>query len=420
MVETSPVKTRAKSYVSAYLIIIFFIASFGIGILVGRGWTIKQQLVGGNTANGIEKILNIDRTVNKSDADFNQFWQVWDKIKSQYVSSTADETTMLYGAIQGLVGSLGDPYSLFFPPKEAEDFAKDLTGELEGIGAEIGIKENQLMVIAPLPDSPAEKAGLKAGDKILTINNESTVGMDVNMAVSKIRGKAKTKVTLAILREGKDKPEDVVVTRAKIIVPSVLFSMKPNNIAYVRVMQFNEDTKKQFSKYVKEIKSKNASGIILDLRNNPGGYLDTAIDMASYWVTEGPIVSEKGRNGISNEHKTSGSHPLNGIKTIVLVNKGSASASEIVAGALQDTKNAILIGEQTFGKGSVQDLEPFPDGSALKLTIAEWYTPNGKNINKEGIKPNIEIKEDWEKEKVGEDIVLQSALDLFVSSTFKW
>ncbi len=417
--EASPIKTRAKNYVGIYLIVIFFLAAFGIGILVGKALAIKKQLTA-NSAPNVETIINVDRTVNKSDLDFNQFWQVWDKIKTKYVSSTADETTMLYGAIQGLVGSLGDPYSLYFTPSGAEEFAKDLTGELEGIGAEIGIKDDQLMVIAPLPDSPAEKAGLKPGDKILTINDESTAGMDVNTAVSKIRGKAKTKVTLAILREGSSKPQDIVVTRAKIIVPSVMFSMKSDEIAYLRVMQFNEDTKKQFSKYVKEIKSKSVQGIILDLRNNPGGYLDTAIDMGSYWVTDGPIVSEKGRNGISNEHKTSGSHPLSGIKTIVLVNKGSASASEIVAGALQDTKNAILIGEQTFGKGSVQDLEPFADGSALKLTIAEWFTPNGKNINKEGIKPNIEVKEDWEKEKVGEDFVLDAALDLFASSTFKW
>jgi carboxyl-terminal processing protease len=417
--DPSPVKTRAKSYVGAYLIVIFFIISFGIGILVGKAWTIQKQLTANSSAS-IEKILNIDRTVNKSDVDFDQFWQVWDKIKTKYVSSTADETTMLYGAIQGLVGSLGDPYSLYFTPTAAEEFAKDLTGELEGIGAEIGIKENQLMVIAPLPNSPAEKAGLKPGDKILTINDESTAGMDVMTAVSKIRGKAKTQVTLAILRDGSNKPEDVVVTRAKIIVPSIMFSFKSGNIAYLRVMQFNEDTKKQFSKYVKEIKSKKANGIILDLRNNPGGYLDTAIDMASYWVTDGPVVSEKGKNGINIEHKTSGSHPLAGIKTIVLVNKGSASASEIVAGALQDTNNAVLIGEQTFGKGSVQDLEPFPDGSALKLTIAEWFTPSGKNINKEGVKPDIEVKEDWENEKVGEDVVLDAALDLFASSTFKW
>jgi carboxyl-terminal processing protease len=420
MLDTSPVKNRAKTYAGTYLIIIFFIFSFGIGVSVGHTWNVKNQLTTVSSSADVANILNPDRLVNKSNVEFDQFWQVWDKIKNKYVKQSSDETKMLYGAIQGLVGSLGDPYSLYFPPKEADEFAKDLSGELEGIGAEIGVKDDQLMVVAPLPDSPAEKSGLRPGDKILAIDTSTTAGMDVNTAVTKIRGKANTKVTLTIIRTGQTKSQDVVITRLKIIIPSVLFSFKPNNVAYLRIMQFNEDTKKLFSKYVKEIKSKPTTGIILDLRNNPGGYLDTAIDMASYWVTDGAVVSEKGRNGINNEHKTSGPHLLSGIKTVVLVNKGSASASEIVAGALQDTKKGVLLGEQTFGKGSVQDLEQFPDGSALKLTIAEWYTPNGKNINKEGIKPNIEMKEDWEKEKIGEDLVLNAALNLFASTTFKW
>lgn len=418
--EISPVKDRAKKYIGTYLIIIFFIASFGMGIFIGRTWDVRNQLRGVSNATAIEKILNLDRSANRSSADFNQFWDVWDKIQSSYVKESVSETDMLYGAISGLVGSLGDPYSLYFPPKEADQFAKDLSGELEGIGAEIGIKEEQLMVISPLPDSPAEKADLKAGDKILAIDKESSFGMDVNTAVSKIRGKAGTSVVLTISREGQKDSQEITITRSKIIIPSIIFSYKPNGIAYLRVMQFNEDTKKKMSKYVKEINSKPTKGIILDLRNNPGGYLDTAIDMASYWITDGPVVKEKGRNGLDVQHNTSGAHPLANIKTIVLVNKGSASASEIVAGALQDTKKGILLGEQTFGKGSVQDLQDFADGSALKLTIAEWFTPNGKNINKEGIKPNIEMKEDWEKEKVGEDVILDAALELFASSTFKW
>lgn len=420
MLDTSPVKNRAKKYVGTYLIVIFFILSFGIGVSVGRTWNVKNQITGATTSPTIASILNLDRSVNKSDADFEQFWQVWDKIKTKYVKQSSDETAMLYGAIQGLVGSLGDPYSLYFAPKEADEFAKDLSGELEGIGAEIGIKEAQLTVVSPLPDSPAEKAGLRPGDKILAIDTTSTAGMDVGTAVSKIRGKANTKVTLTIIRDGQTKSQDVVITRSKIIIPSIIFSFKENNVAYLRVMQFNEDTKKKLSKYAKEITNKKASGIILDLRNNPGGYLDTAIDMASYWVTEGSVVSEKGRSGINNEHKTSGTHPLSEIRTAVLVNRGSASASEIVAGALQDTKKGIVLGEQTYGKGSVQDLETFADGSALKLTIAEWFTPSGKNINKEGIKPDIEMKEDWEKEKIGQDLILEAALELLASTTFKW
>src|SRR3989339_1492658 len=415
MPDISPVKIRAKKYAGVYLAVILFIISFGSGVLIGKTWHIKKQLTASSGGVEMERILNLKRSTNNSSVEFDQFWDVWDKIKTKYVKQPVQDVDMFYGAVQGLVSSLGDPYSLYFPPKEAEQFAKDLSGELEGIGAEIGVKEEQLVVVSPLPDSPAEKAGLRPGDKILFIDKESSFGMDVGTAVSKIRGKANTQVVLTIARDGVKDAKEITITRLKITIPAILFSSKPNDIAYLRVMQFNDETTRELNKYIKQIKSRQTKGIILDLRNNPGGYLDTSIEMASQWITSGVVVSEKGRAGISNEHKTFGSHPLSDIRTVVLVNKGSASASEIVAGALQDTKKGVLIGEQTYGKGSVQDLETFPDGSALKLTIAEWFTPNGKNINKEGIKPDIEIKEDWENEKVGEDAVLDAALNLFAS-----
>lgn len=418
--DISPIKLRAKKYAGVYLSVILFIISFGMGVIVGKVWYVQKQITNDKGNVQIDKVLNLNRAINHSSLDFNQFWDIWDKVKSKYVKQPVKDVDMFYGAIQGLVMSLGDPYSLYFPPKAAEDFAKDLSGELEGIGAEIGVKNNQLLVVAPLPDSPAAKAGLRPGDKILDIDKESTFGMDVSTAVSKIRGKAGTKVVLTISRDGLSKTSEITITRLKINVPSVLFSVKPNNIAYLRIMQFNDDTTGELNRYIKQIQARRVKGIILDLRNNPGGYLDAAVDMASEWVTIGPVVSEKGMDGLNNEHTTEGPHFLAGIKTIVLVNKGSASASEIVAGALQDSKQAILIGEQTFGKGSVQDFETFPDGSALKLTVAEWFTPSGRNINKEGIKPDIEIKEDWEREKVGEDAVLSKALELVASSTAKW
>lgn len=415
--DTSPIKLRAKKYAGVYLSVILFIISFGMGVVVGKTWYVKKQISGADGSVQLDKVLNLNRSLNRSSLDFSQFWDVWDKVKTKYVKQPITEQDMFYGAIQGMVGALGDPYSMYFPPQAAEDFAKDLSGELEGIGAEIGIKNNQLVVVAPLPDSPAEKAGLRPGDKILDIDKESTFGMDVNTAVSKIRGKANTKVVLTITRDGLTKATEITITRLKINVPSVLFSVKPNNIAYLRVMQFNGDTTPQLNKYIKQIQSRGSKGIVLDLRNNPGGYLSAAIEMASEWVTSGVVVSEKGMDGQSSEHETLAPHLLSGIKTIVLVNKGSASASEIVAGALQDTKNAILIGEQTFGKGSVQDFETFPDGSALKLTVAEWFTPNGRNINKDGIKPDIEIKQDWANEKIGEDIILNKALELILASS---
>ncbi len=406
-----PTQQRAHKYVSVYLSIILFVIAFGLGILAGHSLYAKPASsfsVASDT-----KQLIIDRAKNNDTVDFNQFWQVWDKVKAKYVKQGINETEMFYGAVQGMVASLGDPYSVYMPPTDAENFARDLSGELEGIGAEIGVKNEQLLVITPLPETPAEKAGLKPGDKILAIDDEITLGMDVNTAVSKIRGEGGTQVILTITRDGDVEPQQITITREKIIVPSVLFNWTDENIAYLRIMQFNDDTTPILDKCITQIvKNKSVKGIVLDLRNNPGGYLETAIEMASKWVDNGIIVSEKGRNGSGQNHQSMGKHPLSGIRTVVLVNGGSASASEIVAGALQDNNKAKVVGEKTFGKGSVQDFEILPDGSALKLTVAEWYTPNGKNINKEGITPDIVVEEDWDKEKVGEDSVLKKGIEI--------
>jgi carboxyl-terminal processing protease len=420
--DLSPSQVRVKKYVGIYFSIILFIVAFGAGVVVDKFWFVRQSITNNDGNVEITKVINLNRSLNKSNTvDFKQFWDVWDKIKAKYVNQPVKDTDLFYGALQGMVSALDDPYSIYLEPKTAYEFAKDLSGELEGVGAEIGIKENQLIVVSPLPDSPAEKAGLRPGDKILLIDKENTFGMDIITAVKKIRGKAGTEVALTIVREGVDASKIYKITRAKINIPAVLYSLKNNNIAYFRIMQFNENTKADFDKNIKLSLKNKLNGIVLDLRGNPGGYLQAAVEMASEWVADGVIVSEKGLVNSQNvDLKTMGSHRLDGIKTVVLVNRGSASASEIVAGALQDHNVATLMGEKTFGKGSVQDFELLNDGSALKLTVAEWYTPNGKNINNSGITPNIEVKEDWTKEKIGEDKMLDQALGLFTSTTFKW
>jgi carboxyl-terminal processing protease len=414
----APSRTRFKKYVGVYLGIIFFIVAFGLGFLTGQTLFIKKQTTGEDGNVSIAKVLNLNRALNNSDSvDFEQFWEVWDRIKEKYVKDDVSETDLFYGAIEGMVYALGDPYSMYMTPVVADEFAKDLSGELEGIGAEIGIKNGQIVVVSPLADSPAEKAGLRAGDKILAIDSTSTYGLDVNTAVSYIRGEAGSEVLLTISRDGLTDAFEIKITRQKINVPSIMFSWKDNNIAYIRILQFNEDTENLFAKYADTAAKGGAKGIVLDVRNNPGGFLDAAISMASEWVTDGVIVSEKSENGnLDYEHLTSGKHRLNGIHTVVLVNGGSASASEIVAGALQDHEQAIVLGEQTYGKGSVQDFETFSDGSALKLTVAEWYTPNGKNINQDGITPDIEFVEDWDNEAVGEDQALDKAIELINGS----
>ncbi|MDO8499439.1 MAG: S41 family peptidase [bacterium] len=409
---SSPNRERAHKYMGTYLAVILFIVAFGFGVLSGQ-FIYARRVNTSSEASAITQVI-LDRSSNRSTTvEFAQFWNVWDKVKAKYVKDNVKDTDLFYGSIQGMVASLGDPYTVYLPPKEAEEFSKDLSGELEGIGAEIGVKNDQLLVVYPLPDSPAEKAGLLPGDAIFAIDKESTAGMHVGMAVGKIRGEGGTQVTLTIGRGTVSTTRDIVITRAKIIVPSVTLNWKNNNVAYLRIMQFNDDTTPMLNKYIKQIKSHdNLKGIILDLRNNPGGFLSSAIEMASEWVDEGVVVSEKGRDGINQDHTTIGSHRLSGIKTVVLVNEGSASASEIVAGALQDQKKATLVGTKTFGKGSVQDFEVLPDGSALKITVAEWFTPGGRNINKDGIKPDVELKEDWAKEKIGEDMIINKALEL--------
>lgn len=407
MNEIPPIEKRAKKYFGTYLSVILVVVAFGGGLLLGQFFLFKKDVT---NAQALTVILGKDNTATT--IDFDQFWTVWSMIKSRYVKKdTVEDKNLYYGAMQGVVGSLGDPYSMFMPPKDTEQFTKDLSGELEGIGAEIAVRSNQLIVVSPLPDTPASKAGLLPGDKIYFIDKTSTVGMDVSEAVSKIRGPAKTIVVLTVSHNGSVK--DIPIVRAKINVPSVTYTLKPNNIAYLRVAQFNDATMPELSKAIEKLKQQKVKGLIVDLRNNPGGYLETAVDMASLWVDFGMIVSEKNSDGMTNIHSTRGSHDLLGYKTLILVNKGSASASEIVAGALQDHGRATLMGETTFGKGSVQDLQSFADGSSLKLTIAEWFTPNGKNINEAGITPDIIFKQDYEKEKPGQDTMLQKALTWF-------
>lgn len=411
MENASPTRQRAGKYIGTYLSIIFVIASFGAGILVGEGLYARRNVLGADGQIDIAKVIEFNRTTNHSDSvEFDQFWQVWDKVKQNYVKQPVNDTDLFYGAIQGMVYGLGDPYSIYFPPKAASDFSKSLSGEFSGIGAEIGIKNGELVIIAPLPETPAAKAGLRPGDKILAIDKKPAAGMDVETAVENIRGSATSSVVLTILRTGVEKPTDYSIHRAKINIPAVIYETKPGNIAYLRIMQFNERTVPDLSNYIDQLKANKVKGVIIDLRNNPGGYLDSAVAMASEWIPNGAIVSEKFSAGNENIHQTQGDHRLVGMKTVVLVNGGSASASEIVAGALQDYKVATLMGEKTYGKGSVQEFETLPDGSALKVTVAEWYTPNGNNINNTGVTPDVEVKEDFTKEKIGQDVMIDKAL----------
>lgn len=401
-------KNNFKKSLIIIIVIFVIFASFVTGFFLGA-W----KSIGLKPNLSVESLIQqAPNYLNSNDGDINLFWQVWETVKKEYVAQPVDPTKMFYGAIKGMVSSLGDPYSIFLDPKMTQEFQKELSGKFEGIGAEIGFKDHQLSIVAPLPDSPAEKAGLKAGDKILKIDNKDTQDMNLDYAVSLIRGKKGTTVILNILSSGQEQPRDVTIKRDVIKVSSVTWELKNNNIAYVKIAQFDDETTSLFNKIVNQILLKNPKGIILDLRNNPGGYLDGATTLAGKFLDEKVVLYEEFAQGEKKEYKSDANAPLKDIKLVVLVNEGSASGSEIVAGALQDNKRATIIGEKTFGKGTVQDLKDFNDGSSVKLTIARWLTPNGLSITDNGIKPDIEVKlteEDYNKDR---DPQLDKAMEI--------
>ena len=379
-----------KKFVSFYFVIFLIFLTFIVGLIIGRQ-TGKKAIApvaeDGQVYNKESKPAFLSKDVN-----FNLFWDVWQIIEENYVHQPVNEAELLYGAMIGSVASLNDPHSAFFDPETTLKFAEELKGTFEGIGAEIAIKNDRLTIVAPLPDTPAEKAGLKAGDKVYAIDGEDTTGISLDYAVSKIRGPKGTEVVLTIGRDSFVELKEIRIVRDSIKIQSVKWSVLDNNLVHLEVRYFNEDTQDDFNKAVLEIVAKNPKGIILDLRNNPGGFLDTAIGVASEWVEDNTVVYEKSSSGKLKKHKAKGNARFKDFKTVSLINKGSASGSEIVAGALKDHSLATLIGEKTFGKGSVQTIFPLDDGSSIKLTVAEWLTTNENTIEGEGVEPDIEVE----------------------------
>ena len=386
--------------------------SFGIGTyLAGREGVVKKFAEEENIFVGklIGKYSDDGGNLSE-DINFDLFWEVWDDIHDTYVDKeNLSDKKLFYGALHGMVAAVDDPYTIFMDPKISKEFTEDLSGSFEGIGAEIGIKKDILTIVAPLPDMPAESAGLRAGDQVLAINGESTQGMNIDTAVSKIRGPKGETVVLSVYREGFDEIKDISIVRDKIVVKSIKTEMKDNGLFYIQITNFNDDTKTLFDSAVREIVENNPKGIILDLRNNPGGYLDTSIEVASEWIDDGVVVQEKSHEKIEFEHLSRGRARLKNFPTVVLINQGSASASEIVSGALQDYDLATIIGQQSFGKGSVQALSKFSDGSSVKITVTKWLTPDGRSINDEGIMPDYLVDFTFENYENNEDPQLEVA-----------
>lgn len=387
--------THPGKAAAVYLVIVFVVSAFLWGYYLGtRGRSGRLA-----SASGTYEIANAGEDRSGGTIDFNQFWDLWDVVRERHVNPV-DEKEMFYGAMAGMVASLGDPYSVFLDPPTTEEFTDELSGKFEGIGAEIGIKNDQLTIIAPLPDSPAERGGLLAGDHILAVDDMDTRFMTLDAAVGHIRGDKGTVVRLLVMRDGFEAPKEFPITRDTIRIVSVKSSvgsdccLSPDGkkLAVITITHYNGDTLERFEEAVSELQLQDIDGVILDLRNNPGGFLNSAIRILGEWLPGEVVVSEKFADDTREDSVASGHGRLADVPTVVLVNGGSASAAEITAGALQDYGKATVIGTQTFGKGSVQDLVSFDDGSSVKLTIAEWLTPSGRNINEDGIAPDYAVE----------------------------
>ena len=394
-----------------------------VSLLIIAASFVGGIFIGINQKPAIESVINIVRKTpeiptpsqEQAKTDFNLFWDVWSRLDENFVDkSKIEPQKMVFGAIDGMVKSLGDPYTVFLPPEEAKRFNDDIKGEFGGIGAEIGIKKGILTIIAPLKDSPAEKAGLKAGDKVLKINGTSTIDLTLDKAVSFIRGEKGTEVTLTITGDDDlGNTKEVKIKRDTIKIPVIETKKLDGGIFYIHLFNFNEKSTVEFKKGLIEMQNSGANKLILDLRNNPGGYLNAAIDIASWFIPAGEIVAkEKMANEEELIYRSYGYRFLESIPAVVLINQGAASASEIVAGALRDQKNIKLIGEKSFGKGSVQELEKLPQDASLKITIAKWLTPNGHSINDAGLEPDIKVEIKKEAIDEGKDPQLDKAIEI--------
>lgn len=393
-------------------------AKVGVGILgiVLLGLVIFYAGMYVGSANPKEiKVVGVADTTGKEggNINFNLFWEAWDIVKDKHLEGEKiTNQDLLYGSIMGLVGAFNDPYSVFLPPEDSQKFQEDVGGNFGGVGMEIEVKERRLMVVAPLAGTPAAEAGIRAGDYIAEIDGEPTEGLSVDEAVKKIRGEIGTTVKLTVSRSAWPEPKEISIKRANIQVPTLEWEMK-GDVAYVKLMSFNNNTIPLF--YEAMIKSlfSGAKGMVLDLRDNPGGFLEVATRMTGWFVKNGEVVvSEEFRSGERNEFRAAGNEALVNFPVVVLVNKGSASAAEILAGVLRDLKEAPLVGETTFGKGTVQELEALSDGSLIKVTVGHWVLPSGKIIGKEGITPDVEVKITEDDIAAKRDPQLEKALSI--------
>ncbi len=394
-------KSSWKSVSSPFIITLLMAVAFSFGlvtsVLISDEPKSSEEVLR-ETQNELADIFGENEEIN-----VELFTEVWDLVHNEYLDkNNINDVDLFYGALGGMIAALGDPHTVFLTPQITEDFTQELEGSFFGIGAEIGKKNGNIVVVAPLPDTPADRVGLKTGDKILAVDDKDVSGLSVTQAVHLIRGEKGEPVVLTILTKEDDIAKDVTIIREKIDIPSVVYSLE-DDIAVITITHFNNDTPDKFTNVAQKVLRDNPQGVILDLRNNPGGFLNVAVEIASSWLDPEQVVVRETYSDKRNDvnHTAVKRVSLADFDTIVLVNEGSASASEIVAGALQDYDIAKLVGQTTFGKGSVQQLIPLQDNSSIKLTVASWLTPKGRTINNLGIGPDYEIDlsvEDYEND----------------------
>jgi len=366
---------------------------------------------------GQKPTVKIDRKTpaDKQDVDFALFWEVWDRLEKNYLNKEKiDPAQMVFGAIKGMVASLDDPYTVFLKPQENKEVKEDLNGAFEGVGIQLGYKEDQLAVIAPLKGTPADKAGVKAGDLNLKINEETATELSADEAAQKIRGPKGTKVKLTLLHSGEKEPYEVEIVRETIVVPSVEVDFLSDNgqvVAHLKLLKFGDRTAEEWEKAVNQILEyqPQIEGIILDLRNNPGGYLTGSVFIASEFLSSGIIVQQEQASGFKETYSVDRQGRLLSQPLIVLINEGSASASEIVAGSLREHQRAKVVGTKSFGKGTIQEAEDLSGGAGLHITTARWLLPSGESIDEVGLRPDVEVKDDPQTET---DEQLEKAIEV--------
>jgi len=395
---------RVPLIVAAFLVI-FAVSTVAFSFGYERGTQHPKEIV----ITGLTNITDEDVT-----ADFGLFWEAWEALKIKHLrGEEVTDQDFVYSAIHGLVSVFNDPNTIFLPPEESQKFQEDINGNFGGIGAEIGMKDNQLIIVAPLKNSPAEKVGLISGDKILKIDDIATMGISLDEAVKNIRGLIGVEVILNILRDDWEIAKDIVIVRDNIIVPTLEQETIEDTISYISLFSFNENAPSLFAKAAQNVLQDGIKGIVLDLRNNPGGFLDGAIELAGWFVDRGEVVvSEEFKGGTGQIFHANGNEALKNIPVVILINGGSASASEILAGALRDIRDTPLVGEKSFGKGTVQELYPLRGDSQLKVTIAHWVMPSGQIIEKNGLEPDVEVPFTEEDFNAGRDPQLEEAIKI--------